>query len=159
MEFKPKTSLPPPSDKTIAETEEYHQITLPPDYIQVLKHHNGAKLLTSVFGQGRRERLIDRMLCLLDDARNEEVLGCYDIEVVLTQVGARMVDDENLVGSNVIPIAALGAGDLVCLDFRKSRTSPTVCVWDHEQSDDFRPHLEKIADSFSEFTRLLRRSS
>ncbi|HVV99538.1 MAG TPA: SMI1/KNR4 family protein, partial [Planctomycetaceae bacterium] len=97
---------------------------------------------------------IERMLCLLPEPADDPN-GWYDITVILTQVGTRLTDNEDLIGADVIPIAALFAGDLVCLDLRYSFSCPVV-VWDHEQSDDFQPVFETVADSFTEFASLLR---
>ncbi len=55
-----------------------------------------------------------------------------------------------LVGYEIIPFAVLFAGDLLCLDYRESET-PSVCVWFHEESEEWNPVTEKVADSFSEF--------
>jgi len=77
------------------------------------------------------------------------------MEVVLSQIDTRLTDDENLIGANVIPIAALFAGDFVCLDFRNSET-PSVVVWFHEESDELSPVTTKVAEDFTEFLNMLK---
>jgi hypothetical protein len=156
MEVRPETILSPPSDARIAWFEKTYRVVLPSNYVAVLKVGNGGVPVRNVFDQGRRERSIERMLCLLDVPQDDSVHGWSDITVVMSQIDARLIDDESLVGMNVIPIAALFAGDLVCLDYRKIPQSPTIAVWEHERSDEFRPYLETIAGSFAEFDGMLR---
>ena len=43
----------------------------------------------------------------------------------------------------------------VCLDYRKSKEKPSICVWSHEESEDFAPVTYKVADTFSEFVEML----
>lgn len=157
MEFAPGTALPPPSPERVAWFESTYGVALPPDFLDTLLRANGAVPLTNLFSQGGRERLVERLLCLLDHPKQHPELGWYDITVVMTQVGERLVSDEDLVGMNVIPFAALFAGDLVCLDYREGARQPVVAVWDHELSEEFQPRLERVADSFAEFSRMLRR--
>lgn len=155
MEFQQGTALAPPADDLIRWFETTYRVKLPADYVAALKDGNGAVPRQQAFRQGRRERMIERMLCLVTEPRTDQVNGWYDLTVVLSQLDARLIDDENLVGMNVIPIAALFAGDFVCLDFRLAPESPTVVVWDHEQSRDLHPVLEPLAPSFAAFERLL----
>ena len=82
-------------------------------------------------------------------------LGWFDISVVETQIEDRLTDNRYQFGMDVIPIAALFAGNYLCLDFRGHAENPTVCIWFHEESGVFDPCLEKVADSFTEFTEML----
>jgi SMI1-KNR4 cell-wall len=147
--------LPAPSEERIHWFEEAYRVQLPADYIEALKAGNGAVPIRKTFLHGNRERLVERLLCLLPKPQNDQTNGWYDLSVVLTQLDARLIDNENLVGMNVIPIAVLFAGDFVCLDFRKNPQQPTIAVWDHERSDEFDPVLETVAASFAEFDRRL----
>lgn len=81
------------------------------------------------------------------------VLG--DCESNLIQTITLGTDNEDLIGVEVLPIAELFAGDYVCLDYRKSREKPSICVWSHEESEDFAPVTYKVADTFSEFVEML----
>ena len=72
-----------------------------------------------------------------------------------SQIGERLTDNEDLIGVEVLPIAELFAGDYVCLDYRKSKEKPSICVWSHEESEDFAPVTYKVADTFSEFVEML----
>jgi hypothetical protein len=144
-----------PTDDLIRWFEETYRVKFPGDYIAALKGGNGAVPTRKEFRQGKRERMIERMLCLIPEPQNDQVNGWYDLTVVLSQLDARLIDDENLVGMNVIPIAVLFAGDFVCLDSRRAPQSPAVAVWDHEQSRDLHPHLETVAPSFTAFEAML----
>jgi len=158
MEFQPETSLPPPSNERIAWFEETYRVTLPIQYVEVLRVGHGAVPLTKVFDQGGKKRLIERMLCLLENPRTDQQNAWADITVVMTQLDSRLIDNQELVGMNVIPVAALFGGDFLCLDYRADLRSPLIAVWEHEHSDDFRPSLETVATSFSQFQEMLRRS-
>ena len=158
MEFQPGTSLFPPSVKRIAWFEENYRVKLPGDYVELLRVGNGAIPLTNVFDQGDKQRLIERMLCLLESPRTDQTNGWADISIVITQLDSRLIDDEELVGMNVIPFAVLFGGDFLCLDYRADARAPGIAVWQHEQSDEFQPYLETVATSFSRFDGMLRRS-
>ena len=98
--------------------------------------------------------MIDRFLCILNitGERDDEY---YDIGVVRTQLDERIVFDENLVGTELLPIAILFAGDFVCLDYRNNVKEPIVCVWNHEGSSDLNPVTSIISNSFEEFLNML----
>jgi hypothetical protein len=157
MHFKTGSAVIPPSDQRIEWFEKTYHVKLPPEYVAVLKVGNGAIPEKNLFVQAGRERLIERMLCLLEKPSSDDVNGWADITVVMTQLDCRLIDDEELVGMNVIPIAVLFGGDFLCLDYRADIKTPVVAVWDHEQSEEFQPQLEKVADSFRQFDGLLRR--
>lgn len=157
MEFDPTTVLPPPSEARISWFERSYRVRLPASLRHLFATGNGGVPRRRTFDQSGRERLIERFLPLLDDPRSVGELGVYDVTVVLTQVGDRLIEDDDLIGSDVVPIAALFAGDLVCLSYRNpDLAEPTVVVWDHEQSDEGRPHLHQVAATLAEFLSLLR---
>ncbi len=82
-------------------------------------------------------------------------IGIYDIAVVLSQIDTRLTDNPDLEGDELIPIASLFAGNYLCLDFTKDGENTSICIWDHEESDEFQPVTYKVADSFSEFIEML----
>ncbi len=82
-------------------------------------------------------------------------IGIYDIAVVLSQIDTRLTDNPDLEGDELIPIASLFAGNYLCFDFTKDGENPSICIWDHEESDKFQPVTYKVADSFSEFIEML----
>lgn len=155
MKVKVGTALEAPSDEKLQWFESIYRVKLPRSFRATLCEGNGGMPMNNTFVVNGRERLIERLLCLIDEPENDPKNGWADITVVLTQVDDRLIDDKNLIGMNVIPIAAVFGGDLLCLDYRSRKTEPTVALWDHERSESFRPHLEKVADSFDEFERVL----
>ena len=102
----------------------------------------------------KRTPVIDRLLCILKvtGERDDEF---YDIGVVRTQLEERIVWDEDLVGTELLPIAVLFAGDFVCLDYRNNGKEPSVCVWNHEESADLEPVTYFTSNSFEEFLTML----
>lgn len=157
MELIAGTSLPGPSGERIRWFDKAYRVTLPSELVRVLKIGNGAVPVANAFDQGGRQRLLERLLCILERPQDDAVNGWADITVVMSQIDARLLDDMNLIGMNVIPFGMLFGGDMLCLDFRTKNTPPAVVVWDHELSEEFRPHLEKIADSFGQFETMLRK--
>ena len=103
---------------------------------------------------------IDRFLCVLNDYEDHPA-GWYDIGVVSTQLGARLCEDEDpdRLGMHLMPIAALFAGDHLCLDYRYVTSDPALVVWLHEDSDDFAPVTRPVTETFTEFLELLHYNS
>ncbi len=147
--------LPLPSDELVDVIEKRLRVFFPEPYRQFIKKYNGAVPVTNVFCHNQHEYLIERFLCILKDTELDESNGWYDIEVVITQIGERLTDNEDLIGMNVVPIAVLFAGDFVCLDFRES-ADPSVVVWYHEESGEFSPATKKVAPNISAFFDMLR---
>jgi hypothetical protein len=146
--------LPKPSEERIEKIEKTYRIELPIEYKKFLKNFNGCKPITNILNSNGREYVIERFLCLLDKPRENETYGGYDLTSVLTQLDCRLIDDEDLIGMNVIPIATLFAGDFICLDYRKN-INPCIVVWNHEESDDFEPVIEEVADDVNQFLNML----
>jgi hypothetical protein len=92
----------------------------------------------------------------MDDPNSDQLMGQYDVGVTCSQINLYLGEDPDEVGSQLIPIVTLEFGDIVCLDFRKKPDSPEVVVWYHDQSKEYKPVTEKIADSFTEFLGKLR---
>ncbi len=93
-------------------------------------------------------------MCILEDTENHE-MGMYDIDVNLTKLDARLITDEDLVGAELVPIAALFGGDFVCLDYYKDRENPQIAIWYNDESEDLDPSTNTIANSFQEFLNML----
>ena len=83
--------------------------------------------------------------------------GEYDIDVVLTAKGELMNEEEDIIGTDVVPIAKLAGDDYICLDYRKKR-GITVAIWYGGESEEFHPVLRKIANSFSDFLNMINES-
>ena len=151
MKLKNKNTYRP-SEAIIHENEENWGVKLPEKFCQLLKAFNGGVPEKRNFPCGKRTRMIERFLCIMDNTDDD--YACYDIDVVLTQVEERIVSNPELVGYEIIPFAVLFAGDLLCLDYREAET-PSVCVWFHEESEEWNPVTEKVAESCSEFMDIL----
>jgi SMI1-KNR4 cell-wall len=149
-------ALPPPTTVRRERIEAGLRVKLPLDFLNFLKTDNGGVPLKRAFPTQYNEKVIDRFLPLMVDPNSEPVHGQYDIAVVWSQINNRLGEDPDEIGSQLIPIVALEFGDMVCLDFRKNPEAPVVVVWDHEQSEEFKPVTEKVADSFTEFLSKLR---
>lgn len=147
---------PLPDERIIEKEERYWHQKLPEDYKKFLMNYGGCEVVENAFDDDRGiDYAIDRFFCVLENPASAGVLGEYDIGVVETEVSERLTDNEDLIGVDVLPIAELFAGDLLCLDFRKTPEAPTVCVWYHEESEDFEPSTYEIAKSFTEFLGML----
>jgi hypothetical protein len=144
---------PLPDDVLIAEKEKIWRVKLPNSYREFLKKFNGCIPQENCFYYKDREFLIVRFLGIVKDLSIGE-MGWYDIGVVESQIGERLTDNMDLVGIEILPIAELFAGDYLCLDLRNSKGS--VCVWFHEQSEEFKPVIQTVADSFEEFLTKLK---
>lgn len=151
----PETISPPPSPAHVREVEGYYGIEFPSDYRDFLAQANGATPVKRQFDADGRERMVERFLPILENAKADTKNGWADVEVVASQLDSRLAFDEDGDNIDLIPVAALFAGDFVVLDYR-DRAKPAVAVWDHEASTDFAPVVKPISDSFSEFLDKLR---
>ncbi|MCM3359023.1 MAG: SMI1/KNR4 family protein [Psychrobacillus sp.] len=141
---------PLPTDGLLDVVEHSLRVTFPEPYREFIKKNNGAVPITNIFSSNENNYIIERFLCILEESESDEINGWYDIEVTITQIGERLTDDEDLIGMNVVPIAALFTGDFVCLDY-SNRENPTVVVWYHEESEEFSPVTKTVAQDISEF--------
>nr|WP_269135970.1 SMI1/KNR4 family protein [Sporosarcina cyprini] len=143
-----------PDDSLIIEKEGKWRINLPEKYKEFIKKYNGGSPIKESFKCKDNMYAIDRFLCILK-VTGEIEDDYYDIGVVRTQLEERIVFDENFVGTELLPIAVLFAGDFVCLDYRSNVEEPIVCVWNHEESSDLNPITDFISNSFEEFLNML----
>lgn len=156
MEVKDETIIYPlPDDVLLSEKENKWKIKLPDAYKEFIKKSNGASPVKDSFTCNNHSYAIDRFLCILK-VTGEREDEFYDIGVVRTQLDERIVSDENFVGTELLPIAVLFAGDFVCLDYRDNdKKEPSVCVWNHEESSDLDPVTYFTSYSFKEFLNML----
>lgn len=149
--------FPLPTDHLIDSFENFWKVKFPEDYKDFLKKYNGAVPETNVFTFKRRKYLVEQFLCLMEKSARNDVNGEYDIGVVLTAKGEFLNDDEEIFGTEVLPIAKLAGDDYICLDYRKKR-GITVAIWYGGESEEFHPVLRKIANSFSDFLNMINES-
>ena len=143
-----------PTDEYILKKEKAWRVKLPVSYENFIKNYNGGMPKESSFICNNHEYAIDRFLCILSDYKTNQ-LGAYDVGVVLTQIEDRLSDNPDLIGAKLLPIATLFAGDFVCLDFKKSKENPCICVWSHEESEEDVQVTYFVSNSFEEFVRIL----
>ena len=155
MNMQPDSIVTGKISQEIKELEEYCNIKFPKSYVKFIKKYNVGIPINSEFMCNNHFYAIDRFLGFISDYETSP-LGNYDIGVVLSQVDTYLTDNPDLVGDEMIPIAELFAGDLVCLDYRENKENPSVCVWDHEESDEFDLVTYHVADTFPEFIAMLR---
>lgn len=146
---------PLPTFEQLAKKESKWRLQLPQDYRFFILKYNGAVPAECNFSCSGHEYMVTRFLCILENVRESE-FGWLDISVVESKIGERLTENEDLIGVEVLPIAELYSGDYLCLDFRIDKSSPSVCVWSHEESEDFSPVTYEVARSFTVFQKLLR---
>ncbi|MFC9710475.1 SMI1/KNR4 family protein [Paenibacillus sp. NPDC056933] len=146
--------FPLPIDKLLDVVERSLRVSFPEAYRIFIKENNGAVPITNIFSFNQQEYTIEKFLCILNDSESDPINGWYDIEATIAQIEDRLTDNEDLVGMNVVPIAALFSGDFICLDFRETE-EPAVVIWFHEESEKFSPVTQKVALNISEFFEML----
>ena len=155
MTIQENTVIQPiPDAELLAQKEKNWRLVLPADYRDFIVKYNGGIPNEKSFACSGHNYAITRFLCMLKNVQ-ESPNGWYDISVVESQIGERLTDNEDLIGVEVLPIAELFAGDYVCLDYRTDKENPCICVWNHEESEDFNPVTIKVSDTFSEFVQML----
>lgn len=145
---------PLPDDTLLERIEGNLEVKFPSEFCMFIKKNNGAIPITKYFAHKNNRYVVERFLCLLDNP-SENPKGMYDMKVVFSQLDERIISDEDLTGAEIVPIAALYAGDFVCIDYRENQMSPEICIWYHEDSDEFEPFTEKIANNINEFFEML----
>ena len=145
---------PLPTDALLQEREVAWRVKMPDDYKEFIKKENGVIPSKRYFHFENNEKVIDRFLAILaiSGKKTEED---YDIGVVSTQLEGRIVFDEDNVGMQLIPIAALYGGDFLCLNYVEDSENPNICIWYHEESYELEPAIEFLANNFTEFLAML----
>ena len=144
-------AIAPPTRQEIQRMQEGFKVQYPQDYLDFVQEDNGGVPINRFFDTVNNIKVVDRFLPMMDDPNADHAHGQYEVEVVWSQINDRLGEDPDEIGSQLIPIACLEFGDMVCLDFRKNPKTPEICVWYHDQSEEYKPVTEKIANSFTEF--------
>ena len=145
---------PMPTDALLHEREVAWRVKLPDDYKEFIKKENGLTPPKRYFHFGNNEKVIEHFLAILAIS-GEKAEEAYDIGVVSTQLEGRIVFDEDYVGMQLIPIAALFGGDFVCLNYIEDPENPSICIWYHEESYELEPAIGFLANNFTEFLAML----
>ncbi|MBJ8029510.1 SMI1/KNR4 family protein [Bacillus cereus group sp. N21] len=151
---KDSVIFPLPSEDLICKKEEAWRVELPLDYKYFIKMNNGGLPEKNSFICNSHSYAVIRFLCILKAPEHLES-GMFDIDVTWSRLDERLTDDGDLLGVALLPIAVLFAGDVLCLDFRESRNSPIVCVWDHENSAELEPVVYYVTNTFQQFLDML----
>ena len=155
MNFETNSIIRPlPTEEYIIRKEKAWRVRLPISYREFVKQFGGGIPKQCRFICNQHEYAVDRFLCILSEYATHP-LGIYDIGVVITQIEERLTNNPDQVGVVLVPIAVLFAGDFICLDYRDSTETPSVCVWSHEDSGELSPVTYYIAPSFEAFMKLL----
>ena len=145
---------PLPTDALLLEREVVWRVKLPDDYKEFIKKENGVIPSKRYFHFEHNEKVIDRFLAILAIS-GEKTEEDYDIGIVSTQLEGRIVFDEDNVGMQLIPIAALYGGDFLCLNYVEDSENPNISIWYHEESYELEPAIEFLANNFTEFLAML----
>ncbi|MCF8890755.1 SMI1/KNR4 family protein [Priestia megaterium] len=154
---KESVIYPLPEEQDIAKIEASFRIQLPNAYKEFLKQYNGCTVINSTPLTIINKRCqIERFLGIIKNF-SDHPYGVYDIgccETSLVEQG-RNVYDEDLIGSELIPIAKLARGDYLCLNFHYDKNNPSVDFLDYEKSYECDPATSKVAENFQEILSML----
>lgn len=145
---------PLPDSNLMMRVEDDFEIKFPKEFIDFISKNNGSIPITRFFKYKSNRYVVDRFLCMLDNPGKHEK-GVYDIKVVFSQLDERLLSDGDITGAELVPFAALFAGDFVCLDYRENKNDPVICIWYNEESDEYVPVTEKIANNITNFLDML----
>ena len=145
---------PLPTDALLQEREVAWKIRLPDDYKNFIMRKNGFRPSKNLFSLKNRFFLTERFLCVLENTKDNP-LGVYDIDVVMSQLDERLFVHEDILGFELVPIAALFGGDFLCLNYIEDPENPSICIWHHEESYELEPAIEFVANNFTEFLDML----
>jgi hypothetical protein len=150
MKSRIDSTIDAPSAQRISKIEDCYNIKLPESYLEFLKSNNGGIPEVNSVEINRYPFVIERFLPISEDPKVCGIGDC-DVVIVMSQIEERLTDNPECAGCEIFPIAALFSGDFVCLDYRTDKNAPSVCVWDHEESDFLSPKTHTVSDNFSEF--------
>ena len=145
---------PLPTDALLQEREIEWKVQLPEDYKKFIMRKNGFRPSKNLFSLTNRSFLIERFLCVLENTKDNP-LGVYDIDVVMSQLDERLFVHEDILGFELVPIAALFGGDFLCLNYIEEPENPRICIWYHEESYELEHAIEFVANNFTEFLDML----
>jgi SMI1-KNR4 cell-wall len=133
--------------KAVLETENMIKQKLHNDYIEFLKRCNGGSPKKQYFDFGNNIKVVEKFLYIIENYDTESE-GMYDVGVVWSQIKDRLND-------YLIPFAVLFAGDFLCFDYEKTPDNPKVVIWNHDLSDERKPHTEIVANNLNTFLPML----
>jgi hypothetical protein len=151
MKLEIERSCRPVSAARIAEFEAEHHVVLPADYRRFLQTTNGGFPADPGVVFGRRRRSLDYFFPLLDGPESD--WNEMDIEAVLVMQEGLVYTGKEY-GIDLVPVAYLSGGDLICLDCAKS--PPEVVEFFHEHKPNEKPSFKRISKGFTHFLKSLK---
>ncbi|MCQ8263478.1 SMI1/KNR4 family protein [Streptococcus suis] len=148
--FNGSIITPLPTEEYIKQSEKIWGVSLPESYKDFVKKYSGLIPNNRIFSFNGRERLVERFLGLVENAKDNP-LGMYDIDVVMTQIEERLYSDPDSMHIELLPIAALFGGDFLCLSFVEQTSVPKVYIWYADTSFEWEPSVELVTDNFESF--------
>lgn len=155
IDFVPGSAIEAPSEAAISGIEYGSEQKLPESYKKFLKYANGAKLKNYSVKIGDKEFVVEFFLPIIEKYQDHPY-GWAEVGVVASQLFDRLGDDPDATGDDLVPIAALFAGDFLVLDYRRNSIEPEVSRWYHETSEPFKPDAVPVAVSFGDFLKHLK---
>ena len=152
--FQRETILPPPAEKRIQTLQNSFQISFPSSYLRFIDRYNGVNLTNGVVRTSLGEFVLEFFLPIVNDIKYD-ARGSEDLAVVAAQLDWGLVGDENAIGLELVPIAAMYAGNYLVLDYRIPGNEPRISYWNHELSSEFSPHAVPIFSSFQELWAMI----
>ena len=147
LEYEPGSCAGPVALRRVPGIERTAGTRVDPAYVRHLDVCNGGNPNKRCFPVPGNVKVIERFLCLIEDYRDNDEHGDYDVGVVFAQIEGRF-------DGHQFPFAALFGGDFLVFDDRGGAV-PHVAVWDHERSRADSPALTPVADDFAAFLSLL----
>jgi hypothetical protein len=150
------------SHREFLETAEYNKFPAHDDISGFLNNFAGKEPRNDkrCFETTDNTKVIEHYACLvdnLDDLQDDDIAN-FDIGYILAMIGHRLQFQEDYIGDDVVhlrlvPFAYLFAGDFLCFYFETETSRPKIVVWHHEESDEFSPVFEIVADHIDEFLK------
>lgn len=147
LEFEAGTGAGELDYDYVADKEEMTGLEFPPEFLEFLERQNGGIPKKKYFRVDGKTKVLERFLCLAADY-DDNKYGDYDIGVVWSDI-------EDRLNEYLLPFALVFAGDFLCFNYEENEETPSVVLWHHEFSEEDEPFTTYVADSFSDFLKML----
>lgn len=146
LNFSPKVNAGEFDDALVAETESMLGHRFPPDFVALMKLHNGGIPKHKFFRMKNNVKVLDQFLAFVPDYQTNPY-GDLDIGVVWSNIEDRLTD-------NLVPFAMVFPGDYLCFDFQDGEP-PKVVLWIHDRSTEANPATVEVAANLTAFLSML----
>lgn len=138
-----------PDQDEISRIEEYFGVRFPQEYLNCAKTNNGGHPSPDCFGFGMEQNSISYLHLLSHDD---------DYGIVKSYEAAK-----GIMPDGIVPFADDPFGNMICFDYRESKSNPKIVFWDYEKAcielektdGDYTKALKYICESFSDFIDML----